>query len=57
MICHPVLTSFPTPEKERGTERKERGEKKNMREYPDLEGVASPSSSSHGGVGLYSFHH
>jgi hypothetical protein len=48
------------PEKERGTEIRERGgerKKENRREYPDLEGVASPSPSSHGGAGLDSFHH
>jgi hypothetical protein len=28
----------------------------NRREYLDFEGVASPSSSSHGGVGLDFFH-
>jgi hypothetical protein len=38
MIRHPLLTSFPTPEKERGMERRERerGKKENRREYPDL---------------------
>jgi hypothetical protein len=48
------------PEKERGTEIRERGgerKKENRSEYPDLEGVASPSPSSHGGAGLDSFHH
>jgi hypothetical protein len=40
--------------KEREREREK--EKENRREYPDLKGVASPSSSGHGGVGLDSFH-
>jgi hypothetical protein len=46
------------PEKERATERREieRGKKENRREYPYLEGVASPSPLSHGGARLDSFH-
>jgi hypothetical protein len=59
MICCHLLTSFPTPKKERGMERRERErerKKENRREYPDLKGVASPSSLSHGRVGFNSFH-
>jgi hypothetical protein len=43
--------------KERGAERGERKRRKIGKKYQDLEGVAFPSSKSHGGAGLDFFHH
>jgi hypothetical protein len=52
-----LLTSFPAPRKKKEGRKKEKARKKgNRKKYHDLEGVAFPSSLSHGRAGLGSSH-
>jgi hypothetical protein len=56
-IHHSILISFPAPGKKKDGHKKEKARKKEIgRKNQDFEGAALPSSLSHGGEGLDSFH-